>query len=405
MFHCRNLKRPPYFLHALVAILLASCLNSFAAEETLLQLQNGDRLTGVILRADTNTITIDLAFVATFDIPVSQIKRRKLISSGARPGPKSTNNLAAAVAPAPAAILRKRQQLAELLAEHRQGKINRADYLARRLDILSAPFLVEPATPPATAVASQTSPPLATPAQNPTSTKMVAAAPPAKPATPKRKLWQFDAQLGANLQFNSHHNELYQGIFNVHYGDAQSRYRHHLNVTANRGLTDGVLSANNLNGLERTEMDVDKAKRVFLFNALGAGYDQVRKIDLSYEDSLGVGYAVLKRPNLALSFDAGMNYQEQIFSDRTRKDYFSPRLGEKAHWKISSKLDLDEVFEIFPRSVALDNYRLRFETTLRYSLSSYLSLNLRVADLHDTQPATGVTPNDLQITSTIGVRF
>lgn len=397
MLHLPNLNHRRRALHWLGGLLLLCFVNDVSAQETLLQLRNGDRLSGTILRDSTNFLTIDLPFVGTVDVPVSQIKGRKKIPT--RPPTKSPQTVEApplTTAP-PAEISRRQVQLNDLLTTYRQTKISAEDYLIQRKKILSEPIPIEPNPARASATAATNAPP-APPAKPQT---VASTAPAAKP--PPRKLWHFDAQLGVNLQYNQHHNELYQGIINAHYGDGQSRYRHHFNLTANRGRTDGVLSANNVNGLERTEIDV--AKHVFLFNSLGAGYDEVRKIDLSYEDSLGVGYTVLKRPTLGLSFDAGANYQEQFFVNHTSRDYFSPRLGEKASWKISSKLELDELFEIFPRSLGLDNYRFRIETALRYSLNSYLSLNLRVADLHDTQPAAGVTPNDLQITSTLGVRF
>ena len=385
-------------------MLLAGWLGSLSAQETLLQLQNGDRLTGTILRDDASTVVIDLPFVGTIDVPAAQIKRRQQVHVVSRAKSKTPADVAKT--PTPAEVARKRQQLVELLTAQAQGKISAGDYLAQRLKILSEPFPAEPSVVRLSAAGVTNSAPAAASAPGPAAVKTVASVPvvtAAKPAPPNRKLWNFDAQVGANLQYNQRHNELYQGVFNVRYGDGQSRYRHQFNVIANRGRTDGLLSANNVNGLERAEVDV--SKRVFFFNAFGMGYDEVRKIDLSYEDSLGVGYSVLKRPNLALSFDAGANYQEQFFADHTSKDYFSPRLGEKVTWKISSKFELNEAFEVFPRSLDLENYRLRLETTLRYSLTSYFSLNLRVADLHDTQPAPGVTPNDLQITSTLGVRF
>ena len=204
-----------------------------------------------------------------------------------------------------------------------------------------------------------------------------------------------------NLHFNQQDNELYSGIFKATYGG--KRLRHIFNYNINYGKTDGIITANNMNGLVRTEFDV--AKKVFVFNAAGAGYDDIRKIDFTYEDSFGVGFTVVKMTNFVANVDAGLNYQEQFFSDGTTKEYFSPRLGEKATWKISRKVEVTEAFEFFPRSVSLDNYRLRLETTVSYLLSHYLTLNLRVADLYDTQPAPGVTPNDLQIISTLGVRF
>ena len=109
--------------------------------------------------------------------------------------------------------------------------------------------------------------------------------------------------------------------------------------------------------------------------------------------------------NFVMSVDAGANYQKQFFSNGTSTEVFSPRLAEKSSWKISSKFEVSQVFEFYPRSADLEDYRLRAEGILRYLLNNHISLNLRVAEIYDTRPASGVTPNDLQINSTIGVHF
>jgi hypothetical protein len=48
---------------------------------------------------------------------------------------------------------------------------------------------------------------------------------------------------------------------------------------------------------------------------------------------------------------------------------------------------------------------MRFETTLSYELWKNLSLNWTVLDLYDSEPAAGVERNELQIRSSLGVKF
>ena len=50
-------------------------------------------------------------------------------------------------------------------------------------------------------------------------------------------------------------------------------------------------------------------------------------------------------------------------------------------------------------------YRFRFESNLRYALMNYLFFTLTVLDQYDTEPPAGVGPNDLQVRSTLGVKF
>ncbi len=87
----------------------------------------------------------------------------------------------------------------------------------------------------------------------------------------------------------------------------------------------------------------------------------------------------------------------------TRLFYY--RLAEIVNWPFGPKLSMDEKFEFFPRVEDLDQYRFRFETNFRYWLRSNLSLNLTVLDVYDTQPAPNVTRNDLQLRSSVGVKF
>ncbi len=339
-------------------LLLKTCW----AESLILQLRNGDRVTGTLVSEDANQVTIIHAILGKITIPMAQIESRKNATAGAAVAPSTTNPVAA------------------------------------------LPTVASPAAP----VAAQPSQPASAkpgtsslPAQAAAATKSGPGSHPTPPKTKSPVSWNFDIQLGVNLQYNQKDNELYYGSFRAFYKGL--RFRDTFDYKVNYGKTDGILSANNMRGFIRTEFDL--TQKTFVFNEGGAGYDEVRKIDYTYDDSIGVGYKLITRSNITMNVDTGANYQDQFFADQTRKDYFSLRLGEKISWKISSKFIWDEVLEFYPRSFQFDDYRIRFESTSRYLLNTFLSLNLTVTDLYDTRPAPGVTPNDLQIRSTVGIKF
>jgi hypothetical protein len=236
-------------------------------------------------------------------------------------------------------------------------------------------------------------------AAKPATTNKVAQVPAPKPPAPKR--WFFEAQLGANMQFNQQDTEVF-------YAHQQTRYdrtpfRGLFDIKANHGTLNDVLSANNMDGLLRGEFDV--SKRVFFFNAMTAGYDELRKIDFRYDNSLGIGYKLIMRPNLTLNTDLGVNYQKQFFSDGERPGNISMRFGEVMSWKMTKRISLDHRAEFMPRNFSTDNFQVRLEANLSYLLTDHLTFNVSVSDLYDARPPRGITPNDLQIRSSIGVRF
>ncbi|MDB6057343.1 MAG: hypothetical protein JWO95_1187, partial [Verrucomicrobiales bacterium] len=219
------------------------------------------------------------------------------------------------------------------------------------------------------------------------------------------QLWHYEAQVGINLQYNKIESQLYYGAFKAIY--TGELWRNIAEFRINYGKADDTLSANNAISTWRVEHDVNKSKRIFLFNAVGAGYDEVQKIHFTYDESAGAGYKMVERPNLMLTVDSGANYQKQYFYEHVQKDYFSLRLAEMLSWKINPRLTFDEKIEFYPRITSWFNYRVRAEANLAYKLNATgnLFLNLGIADVYDTQPAASVSENDLQVRSSLGLKF
>ena len=351
----RNRKPRLWISRCWLVLVWLALLNVCRAEPVTVVFRNGDRLTAEMISLDSTTVTLTNNALGKLVIPFAQIAslEKKSGEKVAIPPP--------ATQPTPAAQ-------------------------------------PPPANPPPAKAATTNAP--AKPAA------AAAAKPPPAPVKPKPpKHWNLNVDLGVDLQYNQSERQLYYGRAKWTYG--KDRFRSIVDYLANYGKTDGVLSANDMNGSARVELDVDKPKKIFLFNAAGTGYNEIRKIDLSYDDSFGLGYKVLTRTNLTLSTDFGVNYQKQYFSDGTSKDYGALRLGEQMSWKITpaGKWSVDEKFEFYPRFTDFGEYRIRFESNLRYLLSNNLNLNFTAIDQYDTQPAAGVTKNDLLLRATLGIKF
>ena len=137
----------------------------------------------------------------------------------------------------------------------------------------------------------------------------------------------------------------------------------------------------------------------------GAGYDEVRHIDAQVEVGPGFGMELLKMTNFVWKGEAGFNFQQQYFSDGNEHRAYSIRIAEIFAWRVWDKLTADLKVEFFPNLAEVGEYRFRLESNLRYPVSNRLSLNLDLIDIYDTQPAKDISPNDLQIRSTIGDTF
>ncbi len=220
--------------------------------------------------------------------------------------------------------------------------------------------------------------------------------------------WKGEVALGTDLIFGGAERQIYYGHGKLTYAqpyaaDPKQFFRDTLTFNAEYGETGGIRSANKIDGASKTDFDL--SRRYYLYNLGGAGYDEIRKINLRYEEGPGMGYHWLTQSNFVVNLEAGANYQEEYRSDDTTSRNFYYRLAENITWKISKQLTLGEKLEIFPEAENLAQYRTRLEATLSYALLTHLSLNLTTLDLYDTRPAAGVTRNEFQLRTSLGVKF
>lgn len=224
-----------------------------------------------------------------------------------------------------------------------------------------------------------------------------AAAPPA----PKPKRWHFDLQAGIDLGFSVTDRQLYNVRAKADY--SYERLRNSLDYMFTFGTTDGIKSADRMDAMVKSDLEI--GSRFFLYNLGGLGYDDTRKVNLRYEVGPGIGYHLIREAKLKANVELGGNYQVYNFQDGEQSDAFFYRISEDAVWQVTQKLSLDQKLEFFPGIQDMDRFRVRFEGNVRYALKSNLYINVTALDVYDNKPATGVAKNDLQLRSSVGLKF
>jgi putative salt-induced outer membrane protein len=335
-------------------------LAGHAAQPVRLILRNGDRLTGTIVEENTSRVILTNIVIGRVEIPVSQIEKREPIVAAvaAQPTtPPNTNAPTGLLLPRPSVEQSKRfEELANLF---RTERITAAQFEKRRAEILG----------------------------------------PAPPAGPKR--WSGEILSGVDLGYGAKTRQNFSGRFKLNFTD--KRLRNAFDSLFSYGETDAELSANRFDATDKVDYDLDK--RHYVYALSGAGFDEIRKIDYYLQAGTGLGRRLVNRTNFVLNAEVGGSYQLQNFQDGKDSDLFYYRLAEELKWSISSKVTFDEKLEYTPQWNDPGEFKIRGEINLRYWLLNNLSLNLTVIDLYDTRVATGVDENDLQIRSSVGVKF
>jgi hypothetical protein len=351
-------------------------------QTVLLQLRNGDRVSGNLIGEAGGQITLSNAILGKIAVPVAQVERR------------TTNVVAVAASSAsPALTPAAQRRLNELFASYLANQISPAEFHRQRSKVVtdnSSRITADPAV-----VNGVPAPALVNPA--------VTAQPPSGslPPKPAPKYWSGEALLGLDLAFSQKDRQLYTGRLKLGY--ARRPLRSTFDYLATYGRTDGDVSANRMDTAAKVDYDINRG--MYVYSLMAGGYDEIRKIDWRYEVGPGIGKRLFQRTNFVLNAEAGLNYQVQYFEGGRREDLFHYRLAQELKWNMGTQFTFDEKLEFLPRWNDLEQYKLRLEANLRYWLRANLSLNLTVIDTYETVTATGVDQNDLQVRSSIGVKF
>lgn len=345
----QNLSLPSGFV-ALICFLLCLCAR---AETVIVTLKNGDRLTGELKSENADRLVLKSPLAGTVKIPKSEISKREPLNPPVAVAPPVAAKPAPGPAPAPA------------------GK---------------------PPEPALTAAKGTNAPPVA----------LVRRWIPDW-LVPYTTNWHGNIQLGMDLGFGTADRQTFYG--NASATHAYNRIRNTVEYHVAYGTLNDVESANRMNFRGKTDFDFGTKRRIYVYNTGGIGYDEVRRVDLEFDEGAGLGYKFIERPKFTLRGELGGQYQNIDYITAGDKSYLSIRVAENLSWRVSDKLTLSQGLTFLPNISELSDYRVRFELSASYPLFKRVNISLNLIELYDSDPPPRVDANDLTIQSTVGISF
>jgi len=328
-------------LGGLIVACLCFCFDA-GAVSVVLQLRNGDRITGELITQETNHVVISTPWASALVLPISAIGGIRTAEGAALYLAQTATNAPATPAPAPTQVVAAKPK--------------------------------PTATPP----------------------------PPKKKHLTTTASFGLDL-LSGNRDRQIYFSRIKSTYARPFEGNPKQFFRTTGEYIANYGETDGEKSANNMLGTVQTDFDFNP--KTYFYNAGNVGYDEIRKIDLLYGVGPGIGRHLYKKPAFALDLESGVNYQVQqrTEGDSPESAYF--RLADNLTWKLADRLTFGKKLEFHLSFQDSSQFRIRLDSNLSYRLWNTLSLNFTLIDLYDTNPAPGVDENELQLRSSLGFTF
>jgi putative salt-induced outer membrane protein len=166
---------------------------------------------------------------------------------------------------------------------------------------------------------------------------------------------------------------------------------------------ESLLTANAKRGGGRYDFNFSSRSFAFGFGDLES--DDFQKLDLRINAGGGLGWHAVKAERLTLDFFGGGSLNKEYFATGLRRSSGDLVAGNELTFKLTSRTLVKEKTVYFPNMSEGGEYRLAFDTSLATAISRWLSWQLSVSDRYISNPVLGTKSNDVIVSTGLRVTF
>ncbi len=147
------------------------------------------------------------------------------------------------------------------------------------------------------------------------------------------------------------------------------------------------------------------SQRAFAFGFLSPEFDKFQQLDLRMVVGGGLGYHVVKSERTSFDLFGGATLNKEFFSNGLHRTSGELLGGEELVYKLSRSTLLHERLAFYPNLTDTGQYRMNFDTDAVTSINKWLAFHLTLSDRYLSDPVFGAKPNDLLLTTGIRLTF
>jgi putative salt-induced outer membrane protein YdiY len=146
-------------------------------------------------------------------------------------------------------------------------------------------------------------------------------------------------------------------------------------------------------------------RRVFINLFNDWEYDRFQNLDLRFVIGPGVGYSIVKTERTQLDLLGGGAYTHEEFSTPLSRNSGSVYWGNDLSYKFSGQTSFTQAFRMFNNLSQTGEYRMNFDLGTVTALTRWLSFQVTYSDRYLSNPAGGRKKNDVLFTTGLRLNF
>lgn len=171
--------------------------------------------------------------------------------------------------------------------------------------------------------------------------------------------------------------------------------------STNRASGRSMTTANAIRGGARYEINL--SDRLAAFASTNLEFDEFQLLDLRAVIGGGLGYYLKKDERLQFQIFGGGGYQRENFSTGLKRNSGEAMAGQDLTYNLNDRIQLKQRFVFLPNLTETGEYRMTFDSSIIAKLNKLIDFQITVSDRFLSNPVFGAQKNDLLLTT--GVRL
>jgi Protein of unknown function, DUF481 len=206
--------------------------------------------------------------------------------------------------------------------------------------------------------------------------------------------WQVNGSLGFGLaRGNSRTTNLAVGFSGVRetFHDKLTTYMNSIYASSGLVIAPGV-TANDIRGGAMYQHDL--TARTFAYGSADFEYNELQFLNLRSIWGAGAGYHAIKSMDTMLDVFAGGNYTRESYATGIRRNIAALTIGDLFRYQMGKNTTVNQALDIYPELSHLGEYRLALDVSLATKIKTWLSWQSTLSDRYISDPIPGTVSND-----------
>ena len=218
-------------------------------------------------------------------------------------------------------------------------------------------------------------------------------------------LWAGNMDIGLALARGNARTDTLTGAFNA------TRATHNDTVSVFANTIYGTARVNHISStIARAFRGGWKYNRNFtprFFATLTNDYehDRFQNLNFRYVAGLGAGWKILKRESFNLDLGFGTDWDRENFTNHTRRNFAEGNYGDNLLFKLNRITSVTQAFRMFHNITDRGAYRFAFDLGTATVLKRWLSWQVTASDRYQSNPVAGAQRNDLLMSTGFRLTF